>query len=166
MDKMPWSETGLPPVIGTSPRILVLGSFPGRQSLSKKKYYAHPQNQFWSIMEILFGIDRKIPYPRRLTLLADQGIALWDVIHSCSRRGSADSQIENPVFCDLEAFLVAYPSIRRIVLNGSAAGRYYRQLDMQEDIPAVVLPSTSPAHARLTLREKADRWAILRFSDS
>ena len=41
---------GLPPVLDQHTRIVILGSFPGEASLSAKRYYAHPRNQFWRLI--------------------------------------------------------------------------------------------------------------------
>jgi len=152
---------GLPPVLGRSPDVIILGSFPGRQSLLKQEYYGNPRNHFWHIIEALFSIDHDLPYDVRTSRLIGHRIALWDVICTCSRKGSADVSIRNPVFNDLAGFLAAFPALHLIVLNGSSAGRYYQQLNVSASVPALVLPSTSPANTRFTLSEKVKRWEIV-----
>ncbi|MCJ7741147.1 MAG: DNA-deoxyinosine glycosylase [Methanoregula sp.] len=171
MDEPPDSSAacpvrGLPPVHGESPEVVILGSFPSRQSLLKKEYYGNPRNHFWRIIEALFSVDRHLPYRVRTTRLIDHRIALWDVICTCSREGSADARIQNPVFNDLGGFLVAFPTLHLVALNGSSAGRYYQQLNLSSSVPAVVLPSTSPANTRFTLKEKVRRWEIIRSQES
>jgi TDG/mug DNA glycosylase family protein len=151
----------LPPVHGKSPEVVILGSFPSRQSLLKKEYHGNPRNHFWQIIEALFSLDRHLPYCVRTSRLVDHRIALWDVICTCSRKGSADARIQNPVFNDLAGFLVAFPSLHLVALNGSSAGRYYHQLNLSSSVPAVVLPSTSPANTRFTLKEKVRSWEII-----
>ncbi|MCX6692105.1 MAG: DNA-deoxyinosine glycosylase [Methanoregula sp.] len=73
-------RNGQAPVVGHAPRLLILGSFPGKRSLIHTQYYAHPQNQFWQIMESLLGVDRHLPYADRIGELVRYRIALWDVI--------------------------------------------------------------------------------------
>jgi len=158
--RAPADKPGLAPVAGRDPEILVLGSYPSRQSLAKNEYYGNPNNQFWKIIELLFGIDHALPYPARITMLKKHRIALWDVLAACTRDGSADSAIRDPVHNDIRGFLAAHPTIRSIVLNGSTAGKYF--LCVNPDIPFVILPSTSPAHARMTLEEKAQKWTCIR----
>ena len=85
------ADYGLFPVNGRDPVLLILGSYPSVQSLARNEYYGNPQNQFWKIMEILFGIDHTLPYISRTAHLTKQRIALWDVLFSCSRNGSADT---------------------------------------------------------------------------
>jgi TDG/mug DNA glycosylase family protein len=152
----------LPPVYGESPEVIILGSFPSRQSLLKNEYYGNPRNHFWQIIEALFSLDRHLPYQVRTSLLTDHRIALWDVICTCSREGSADARIRSPVFNDLAGFLESFPSLHLVALNGSSAGRYYHQLNLCSSVPAVVLPSTSPANTRYSLDEKIRRWEIIR----
>ncbi|MDD1696509.1 MAG: DNA-deoxyinosine glycosylase [Methanoregula sp.] len=152
---------GFLPVYGESVEILILGSFPGRQSLVKKEYYGNPQNHFWHIIEALYNIDRNLPYSVRISQLTDRRIALWDVLSGCCRKGSADVLIREPVFNDLAGFLREFPTIRLIALNGSSSGRYYHQLAISA-VPAVILPSTSPANTRFTLDQKVRAWSIIR----
>ena len=153
--------TGLPPVHGKLPEVVILGSFPSSQSLLKKEYYGNPRNHFWQILEVLFSLDRHLPYSVRTSRLIDHRIALWDVICTCSREGSADARIRNPVFNDLSGFLESYPTLRLVALNGSSAGRYYHQLNISAVVPAVVLPTTSPANTHYSLDEKISRWEII-----
>jgi len=166
MDSTPVIHTkcpaGLPPIHGESVKVLILGSFPSRQSLLNIEYYGNARNHFWQIIEFLFQIDRHLPYAVRTIQLADRGIALWDIIQTCSREGSADTRIRDPVFNDIAAFLKLYPSLHLIILNGSTAGRYFHQMNIPLSVPYVVLPSTSPANTRFTLDEKVRRWEIIR----
>ena len=46
--------TGLPPLVSPATRVLILGSFPGVRSLQMQQYYAHPQNQFWKILQAIW----------------------------------------------------------------------------------------------------------------
>ena len=156
------AERGLLPVYGESVEVLILGSFPSRQSLEKKEYYGNPQNHFWHIIEALFNIGRHLPYATRISQLTEHRIALWDILSGCCRDGSADAHIREPVFNDLAAFLKEHPSIRLIALNGTVAGRYYHKMTISTQIPAVILPSTSPANARVSFPEKVSAWSIIR----
>jgi TDG/mug DNA glycosylase family protein len=159
-------SSGLLPVTGDAPRVLILGSFPGIQSLRHAEYYGNPQNHFWKIMASLFAIDHRLPYRNRIAHLTGQHIALWDVIHACTRRGSADQEIREPVFNDISGLLAAHPTMRLIVLNGTTAGRYYRRMNMPRVIQTCILPSTSPANTRFSLAEKVEAWKIIRgFSE-
>src|SRR4051812_27730185 len=87
---------GFPPVIGARVETLILGSFPGVASLRKLQYYGHPQNHFWRLVGTVIG--ERLPemeYERRLETLLEHGIGLWDIIDSCVRPGSLDSNIRD-----------------------------------------------------------------------
>lgn len=147
---------GLLPVAGSDPVILILGSYPSLQSLGKHEYYGNPHNQFWKIMERIFGIDHTLPYAVRTARLVNHRVALWDVLASCTRKGSSDATIRDTVPNDIAGFLSGHPSVRCIALNGQTAGRFFSLKTCP--VPMVVLPSTSPANARLTLEEKTRIW--------
>jgi len=139
---------------------------PGAASLAASQYYAHPQNQFWPIMEAICGAGRALPYALRLQRLQDHGIALWDVLQSCVRPGSLDSAIEasGAEPNDIPALLRSHRNITRICCNGGTAHRellrhYGPELQREfARIAIVKLPSTSPAHAGMRLAQKASAW--------
>ena len=143
-------------------RVLILGSMPGKASLDASQYYAHPRNQFWSIMGTLFGAHPALPYAERLAMLTGAGLALWDVLSSCERRGSLDSAIDirSAQANDFAAFLGRHTGIRRVLFNGALAETCFRRDVMPHIRPLDMLrlPSTSPAHAGLSAADKLEAW--------
>jgi len=158
-------ETGLGPLVGPNPTVLILGSFPSEESLRSRQYYANPRNQFWRLLEVITGIKHDLPYEQRIQAMMAKDIALWDVLHSCARRGSLDREIQmgTVIANDLTAFLDKMPSIKAIGLNGGTAARmfdrYFSNLRARE-LEIVTLPSSSSAHA-VELERKARAWAVL-----
>ncbi|MDD4136751.1 MAG: DNA-deoxyinosine glycosylase, partial [Methanoregula sp.] len=158
---LPGEVPGLDPVTGTGPQVLILGSFPSVLSLERREYYGNPKNRFWAIMEELFTVPAGLPYPDRIALLTQHGIALWDVVRTCERPGSADSRIRKPLPNDIAGFARAHPTLRFVALNGSTAGRLYHRFAEVPDLPAVTLPSTSPANAAVHFAEKVRQWRVV-----
>ena len=153
-------------MVGINPRLLILGSMPGKPSLQAQCYYANERNIFWPIMGDLFAAGPDLPYPQRLDQLRSAGIALWDVIATCERESSLDADIVPTTVRpnDFSAFLAVHRSIRRICFNGSAAQTYFRRLVLpqlvgSDAVEFVCLPSTSPAHAAKTYAEKLAVWS-------
>jgi double-stranded uracil-DNA glycosylase len=149
-----------PPLIGTHPRVLILGSMPGTASLAAHRYYAHPRNLFWPILAELLGFDAQAEYDTRCAALVAHGDAVWDVLAECHRPGSLDSAIdrstEHPN--DLATLLATHPHIGTILLNGAKAASSYRRHHPQLEITTIALPSTSPANASIPLAIKRERW--------
>ena len=52
--------TGLAPLVSPDTQVLILGSFPGGRSLQMQQYYAHPQNQFWKILQAIWPSSPQI----------------------------------------------------------------------------------------------------------
>jgi double-stranded uracil-DNA glycosylase len=154
------------PLAAPDARVLVLGTMPGVASLAAAQYYAHPRNQFWSLMGELCGARIELPYECRCRILLERGVALWDVFGSCVRPGSADSAIELPdaQLNDLGGFLEAHPALERILCNGRLAhASFQRHWAVQvtakfPQIRVLAVPSTSPAHAGMTLAQKLALW--------
>ena len=152
---------GLAPVVDARTRIVVLGSFPGAVSLAAQQYYAHPQNQLWPILAALTGEPlAALPYAERLPRLLAHGIGLWDVLGACERAGSLDSAIRKPAANDFAHLRALCPLLETVGFNGQTSGKFAPQFAAQ-GYRTLILPSTSPAHASLTLVQKLERWKTL-----
>ena len=151
-------EHPIPPLWSPDSRCLILGSFPSVKSRQACFFYGHPQNRFWAVMAAL--TERPVPQSieEKKRLILENGFALWDVIASCEITGSSDSSIRNVVPNDLQAILSG-SRITRIFCNGATAHRLYRKYqEPQTHLPALCLPSTSPANAAWRLPELTERW--------
>jgi hypoxanthine-DNA glycosylase len=144
------------------------GTLPGQESLRQREYYAHPRNAFWRIVGALFGIPAVTPYPERVSRLSRSGIALWDICAIASRPGSLDASIRpgSVVVNDVAAFLGGHPRINLICFNGAMAGELFRRhvtlTTPASRVACLLLPSTSPANARLSFAEKLECWSVLK----
>ncbi len=160
---------GFPPVFSGLDLVLVLGSFPGKASLQKQEYYGHPHNGFWRIMGELLNFDPQLSYRQRVRVLNRNRVALWDVLTSCSRKGSLDASIQKDsmVLNDFENFFEKNKLIHTILFNGALAEAEFRKHVLKlegirkREFELHRLPSTSPAMAMLNLSEKTRAWAIL-----
>ncbi|MEI9852094.1 MAG: DNA-deoxyinosine glycosylase [Sphingomonas sp.] len=152
-----------PPVVDARARLLVLGSLPGERSLAERRYYAHPQNQFWALISAAVGHDLvPLPYEARLAALLDAHVGLWDVVASARRAGSTDAALEDVERHDIAALAAALPDLRAIAFNGGTAHRIgLRQLGAgAARWEIVALPSSSPLHT-VGLAAKRPAWAAL-----
>lgn len=167
-------EHGFEPVFDQHSRVLVLGSFPSVLSRANAFYYGNPQNRFWRVMAACLGVpvppnagdslasgepatlDASVAAKR--AMLLNGGVALWDVIESCDIKGSSDASIKNVVPARVE-LITSNASIEQVICNGGTAGHLYkRYLQERTCLPAVVLPSTSPANAAWRLERLVERW--------
>ena len=166
-------EHGFEPVFDERSRVLVLGSFPSVLSRANAFYYGNPQNRFWRVMAACLGasvppnegdalasgepatLDASIAAKR--AMLLNGGVALWDVIESCDIKSSSDASIKNVVTAHIERITGA-AAIEQAICNGGTAGRLYkRYLQERTGLPAIVLPSTSPANAAWRLERLVER---------
>lgn len=156
-------KRSFPPVFDIDARLLVLGSLPGDRSLAERRYYAHPQNQFWQLMSPVVGIDlTALDYDARLAALTGAGVALWDVIGAARRPGSTDAAIQDARGNDIAAFAASLPKLRAIAFNGGTALKQgLRLLGAIPNIAIVALPSSSPLHT-IGRAAKQPAWDALR----
>jgi len=152
-----------PPIIGTSPKILILGSSPGIISLKKQQYFAHPRNAFWPIMAELFSIDVSLGYEHCVEQCQKLPLVIWDSLKQCRREGSLDSAIEKEsvVANDFAGLFTQYSQIQHVFCNGGSSYQWFKRLALPTLLtnPKVVqLPSTSPAHAAMSFEQKLKHW--------
>jgi hypoxanthine-DNA glycosylase len=151
--------------------VLILGSMPGRASLAAGRYYAHRQNAFWRIVCGLLDVDPHAPYTKKVQAVKAARIAVWDVLHSCVRRGSLDTMIENEseIANDFRAFFRSHRGIAHVYFNGAKAEASFRRHVLPEiavRLRYTRLPSTSPANASVPWRRKRAAWrAILQWEE-
>ena len=141
------------PIIDEHTRVLFLGSFPSIASFEQSFYYAHPRNAFWPILESIFGVSLCSNEEKKLFCL-EKGIGLWDVIGSCERSNSSDTNLKKCVPNDFADLRERYPGIRRIGCTGKKSFDLFMKYYGRSGIEAVQLPSTSPAHASMKREEK------------
>jgi double-stranded uracil-DNA glycosylase len=151
------------PVCRSDARLLILGSLPGERSLSRQQYYAHPQNQFWTLLGHVIGINlNALVYDQRLLALKDSKIALWDVIAQATRMGSPDANLRHVNRNDLTYFITRLPQLRAVAFNGALAAKNGKNmLHSNSMIVQVMLPSSSAAYT-LPLLEKVQQWQQLK----
>lgn len=158
------------PIADRRARVLILGSMPGVESLAQGRYYAHRRNSFWPIMAALFDLDPAASYAARVRALRARRIAVWDVLQSCVREGSLDAGIDEEVANDFAAFFGIHRAITHVFFNGAKAEACYRR-HVRPELGGTMryarLPSTSPAHASLSMARKLTAWrAILKAEAS
>ena len=157
-----------PPIADRHARVLILGSMPGKESLRAQQYYAHPRNAFWRIMGDLFGAAPELAYANRTRILQAAGIAVWDVLATCTRSSSLDTDIDPDTMemNDFAAFYREHPHITQVFFNGAMAEKFYFKhigSNISANLHYQRLPSTSPAHAGMPYTQKLHHWrAIMR----
>ena len=160
---------GLEPVAAPDARVLILGTMPGAESLRQEQYYAKRGNAFWPIMGRLVGAGPELEYEQRCDVLRQRGIALWDVLHQCKRKGSLDSAIDTKTAVpnDFETFLAEHPGLRVIMFNGTKAEQLFRKHVHQDALGSAtrptlhLLPSTSPANTHIDFELKLASWRTI-----
>ena len=149
---------GLKSKINFKTKVLVLGSFPGKESLQKNEYYANKYNQFWRIIADLFSTElERLDYDLKIKFLLKHKIGLWDVVKSCRREGSSDNKIRDIEPNNITKLLKKHSNIKAIFINGRKAQRALAK-NLNIHLKTIYLPSTSPAHAMISYSDKKKAW--------
>ena len=149
------------PIYDEDSRILILGTFPSVKSREVQFYYGHPRNRFWKTLAAVLQDEIPQTVEEKIRFLKTHHIALWDTCAACDIDGSADATIRRTVPNDIRPILKT-ADIRAIFCGGKTAGRLYeKHIFPQTGIPAIVLPSTSPANAACTDAMLIDAWSAI-----
>jgi len=136
--------------------VLILGSFPSIKSFEDNFYYAHPQNQFWKILAAVYDEAAPKSIEEKTTFLQKHKIALWDMVQSCERENSLDSNLKNIKVNDIEGFLKEHSTIKKVCFTGKTSQKFYDKNFSHLDIPTHYLPSSSPAYRAMKFEEKVE----------
>lgn len=151
-----------PPIVDENCRVLVLGSMPSVTSLERQQYYGHKQNFFWPMMFQIFEEPYSDDYAVKRQLLLRHHVALWDVLASCEREGSLDSNITDEVCNAIPALLAEHPTIKYLLFNGGKAFQSFKRNfpALLEQMDYYQMPSTSPAHT-MKRAQKLQKWQLI-----
>ena len=139
------------PVYDDRSRALILGTWPSPKSREMAFYYGHP-----ALTGEPLPVREDIAAKKQLLLR--HGLALWDTLESCTITGASDASIRDVVPNDIARLLRKAP-IRAVFCNGATAYRIYTKYQQPlTGIPAVRLPSTSPANAACSPARLEELW--------
>ena len=119
-------------------------------------------------MRGIFELRNK-DYEHNVDELTQKGVAVWDVLKTCFRTGSLDSEIDDHTIVanDFEKFFSNQPDISRVFFNGAKAESVYlKQVlpglkGVMAELQLQRLPSTSPAYASISLEQKKEAWRVV-----
>lgn len=148
----------IPPVYSRASHTLILGSFPSPESRRRAFFYGNLQNRFWRVLAAVYSRPVPDSVAEKRALVLSCGLALWDVVASCEIAGASDSTIKRVLPNDIDA-LISNTSVKRVFCNGQKAGALYARFVLPKTgLPAVQLPSTSPANASWSLERLIEAW--------
>ena len=149
---------GFDPLTHGNDTVLIVGSMPSVESLKQAMYYANRTNRFWKILGNIFDEEYETR-DQKLALLKKGHIALWDICHTCIRKGSMDADIKEVEPNDIKGLLIKNPSIQTIVCNGKTSLKYMKKYFPELDV--VSMPSTSAANARWSLEQLIEKYKTI-----
>ena len=145
------------PIVFPNTAILILGTFPSLDSFKYDFYYAHPRNQFWCILADIFHTQAETT-EQKTELLRTYRIGLWDIVASCERENSSDTNLKQCTLHDIPALLQQYPSITTIAFTGKKAAALYQKKYAHLHVKTITLPSPSPAYASMKYVAKREAY--------
>ena len=152
----------IPPTFDENSRVLVLGSIPSPKSREMQFNYGHPQNRFWRVLARIAQEPVPSTNERKRDFCLRHHIALWDVLAECDIEGASDASIRNAKANDL-AIITDVANIEAVFCTGAKAHDLYRRLGCEQmcGLPAVKLPSTSPANAACSFEQLVEAYGVI-----
>lgn len=153
------------PFVPPNARILILGSFPGKEQTQKQTvpeqwFYGSPRNQFWKILSSVFHTPL-FTRSEKQKLFSEQGIGITDILLKIRRKENtnADEQLEilEYNYFVIREILEQHPQIL-VLFTSRFAGMHFQKL-FSKYPHTDYLPSPSPRFARMKLEEKISIYA-------
>jgi hypoxanthine-DNA glycosylase len=141
-------------------RCLIVGSFPGREQTQcdideTHWFYGAPRNQFWKILEIVYGRELKNREQKQV-LFEKAGIGITDVIRSCVRKlgTNLDENLDIKEY-NTDTIAGILKKHKPLVLFTSRfVEKQFRKL-FPDYLHTDILPSPSPRYFKLSIADKA-----------
>ena len=155
-------------------KYLILGSFSGRGSPTGTGvkdptydwYYGTMRNQFWPILEEVYGIELKTLGAKQ-SLFTKLGIAIADIIYRCNRNKDTASDANLTIIEYNEAIpgIIQQNKIEKIFFTSrfteTKFATHFGKLNVfSPTLELITLPSPSPRYARMRLAEKIKVYRI------
>lgn len=149
------------PFYDKNSKVLILGTIPSPKSREMGFYYGHPRNRFWMIMSELLGEPFPNDVRTRRAMMRKHGIALWDVLASCSISGAEDASIRDGIPNDMNVILQE-ADIKAVFTTGKKAQKLYEKLCYPKcGAVSICLPSTSPANCACSYEKLKEAYSVI-----
>ncbi len=145
-------------------KYLLLGSFTTKPKDSYEWFYANGKNQFWPILEEVYGRELRTKLTMQ-QLFRDLQMALTDIILECERKNNShlDINLTNIVVNSAIEDILRDNVIEKIYFSSrfteTLFKRNFAKFDGERE--QIVLPSPSPRYAIMTKNQKVERYKQL-----
>lgn len=154
---------------------LILGSFVGKQAVpgtaatddSCDWFYGTKRNQFWPILEGVYGIELKNKRSKQ-KLFSKLGIAIADIIKQCERinNNNLDTNLKEIIYNDEISGIIESQDIEKILFTSrfvevSFKKHFANLIKRHPSIQLVTLPSPSPRYALISKESKIQKYREL-----
>ena len=137
---------GFPPLMCHEPRVLILGTIPGKNSISANEYYYDNSNRMWKMLAKLATQKMPTNYTEKKLLLEHLHVVLWDYYQFVERTNGTDKGILEGIPNDIVGFVRKNPTITN---------------QFGQSIKVFRLPETSGLNASWTLEKLCKEWSVV-----